>query len=118
MDSVKTIAVDFDGCIHRYREGFKDGSIYDYPMPGVEEALKKLMEKYAVFIFSSRDPYQIMEWMDKKFTVKTQVINDAVKFWEQKDIIGITTKKLPAIVYIDDRALKFISWGQVLREIK
>ena len=35
----KTIAVDFDGFIHKYSKGWHDGSIYDEPVEGAAEAL-------------------------------------------------------------------------------
>ncbi len=52
---VKTIGVDFDGVIHKYSEGWKDGEIYDIPTYGVVSALAKLIELgYEILIFSTR----------------------------------------------------------------
>jgi 5'(3')-deoxyribonucleotidase len=116
---MQTVALDFDGPIHRYREGWKDGSIYDFPVMGVEDALKKLLEKHPVFILSSRDSHQIAEWMKEKFpSIPVEVIDDKTKFWTASGVIGITNRKLAATVYVDDRALKFFNWSQVLREVK
>ena len=39
-DGRRTLLIDFDGVVHGYSEGYKDGTIYDKPMEGVEEALK------------------------------------------------------------------------------
>jgi methionine salvage enolase-phosphatase E1 len=50
-----TIAVDFDGVIHGYSEGYKDGSIYDDPVEGVAEAMRKMKEEgHKIYIFTTR----------------------------------------------------------------
>ncbi len=50
----QTIAVDFDGVIHRYSRGWQDGSIYDPPVDGAVEALERLHHRYKVVIFTTR----------------------------------------------------------------
>lgn len=42
----RTIAVDFDGVIHKYSKGWQNGSIYDEPVEGAKEALLELLEDY------------------------------------------------------------------------
>ncbi len=96
--SKKTIAVDFDGVIHKYSEGYHDGSIYDELMEGAKEALFRLGQRYKVVVFSVRDPQQIMEWLDKQNIVVDEVTNVKPK----------------AIVYIDDRGLRFTNWKDML----
>src|SRR5690349_11016110 len=113
---MKTIAVDFDGVIHAYSKGWADGSCYDQPVPGALEALLKLAKNYAVFIFSTREPAQILEWMvHQGFTPHDQVrlVPEGEKFWNEKGVIGITNRKLAAIAYIDDRAVRFTNWTDV-----
>jgi len=40
------------------------------------------------------------------------------KFWNKKDVIGITRRKLPAAVYIDDRACNFQGdWNDTISDI-
>lgn len=107
------IAVDFDGVIHRYSKGYLNGEIYDEPMPGAEEGLKKLMEKYNVFILSTREPRQIKRWMEKHINIPTAVHEGETPFWDRAGVIGITNKKLAAIAYIDDRAVQFDSWKSI-----
>jgi len=125
---MKTIAIDFDGVIHKYSKGWHDGTCYDEPIDGAEEFLKKLMEDkdVSVFIFSTRSPRQIKRWIIKNMPLtfgamavdcgqmwsgqdgyEVKVIPFWVKFWNKKDVLGITRKKLPAVAYIDDRAVKF-----------
>lgn len=111
----KTIAVDFDGVIHRYSKGWHDGTCYDEPMPGAEEGLKKLMKKYSVFIFSTRDSRQIQDWMAQHMQIPTVIITSE-KFWNNQLAIGITDRKLPAIAYVDDRAVRFSNWNEVAIE--
>jgi len=125
----KTIAIDFDGVIHRYSKGWCDGSVYDEPFEGVFEAIAKLMENHTVFIFSTRSPRQIKSWLMPYIMVSeyeaegmgndpslwkytrygytAEIIPFWTKFWNKPDVLGITKRKLPAVVYIDDRALKF-----------
>lgn len=51
----KVAAVDFDGVLHKYRNGWQDGSIYDDPVAGSAEAMERLRrEGYYVMIYSSR----------------------------------------------------------------
>lgn len=56
---MQTIAIDFDGVIHKYSKGWQDGTLYDEHVDGVFEAIDLLMTKYTVFIFSTRSPRQI-----------------------------------------------------------
>lgn len=117
---MKTIAIDFDGVIHKYSKGWHDGSCYDEPMSNSEYALKRLMREYhdaSIFIFTTRDCGQVKNWFDKYFKFSTQIIPDDVQFWNTKGVIGITNKKLPAVMYIDDRAVKFTRWTEEFIEL-
>ncbi len=122
---MKTIAIDFDGVIHRYSKGWKDGSIYDQPIDNAFKSIKNLMEQgYYVFIHSTRDPHQIQQWMNERQDYfKVQTISsselDHGKFWNKNDVVGVTQFKLPADLYVDDRALKFDGdWSKTLFIIK
>lgn len=112
--SLKTVAIDFDGVIHSYSKGWYDGSVYDKPVDGTEEALLYLLDNYSVFIFTSRDVNQVLEWMNKNFPgISVEIIQDET-FWNKEGVIGITNKKLPAVAYIDDRAIRFTNWNETL----
>jgi hypothetical protein len=111
----KTIAIDFDGVIHRYSKGWHDGTIYDEPMEGALEAIHRLMGNYAVFIHTTRDPRAVVEWFSKQhFPFLVNAIPEDTKFWGQKFVLGVTNRKLPAIAYIDDRGLRFTNWRDML----
>lgn len=109
----KTLAIDFDGVIHKYSKGWNDGSVYDEPMPGAFEGIQRLQENgYSVFIHSTRPAPQIVEWLSSHGVAATEVPEDTL-FWNSP-MIGVTNRKLPAIAYIDDRAVRFHNWTDVL----
>lgn len=93
----KTIVFDFDGVIHKYSEGWKDGSIYDVPNDNIYEVLSKLKQKgYEIVVVSTRcaQPLGIT----------------AIENWLDKNHLGeyvdkVCKEKPPALVYIDDRAI-------------
>lgn len=111
----KTIAVDFDGVIHAYSRGWHDGTCYDKPMAGAEEALKLLLRSHSVFILSTRSPLDIITWFAREMPgLQVGGIHPDAAFWDSATAIGITNRKLPAIAYIDDRGLRFTHWRDML----
>jgi hypothetical protein len=113
-----TVAVDFDGVIHAYSRGWQDGSIYDGPVPGAFEALRKLMETYAVFVHTTREPAPVGRWIKDQSGIETAwgaVM--AREFWNDQTCILVTQLKLPAVAYIDDRGIRFENWGQALTDL-
>ncbi len=111
---MKTLAIDFDGVIHAYTQGWQDGSAYDIPVAGALDSLRKLSVNYALYILSTRDPAQIQEWLQKHAPeLKTEIITEHQTFWEKRGIIGISRQKIAAIAYIDDRGLRFTNWPDI-----
>lgn len=105
------IAVDHDGVIHQYSKGWHTGDIYDPPMPGAAEALKALQKRYSVFILTARPAKDVLDWCYIHFPdLQFCLVPDGTKFWNSADHIGITNTKLPALAYIDDRAVRFTNW--------
>lgn len=120
-----TIAVDFDGVIHRYSRGWQDGSIYDAPVDGALDGLRALMKEHGVFIFTSRDTAQVAAWLSEQgFTVSTDdsAFPHDVPWrgasWDVPGVLLVTNRKLPAVAYLDDRALRFTSWEQALADLR
>jgi hypothetical protein len=118
-----TVAVDFDGVIHSYERGWADGSIYGDFMPGAVAGLSRLMSEHAVFIHTTRNPGQVAPWIEDRSghgiecTTMIHPLPWKRKFWNQRDYLLVTNRKLPAIAYIDDRAIRFISWEQALADV-
>lgn len=96
-----TVAVDFDGVIHTYDQGWKDGSIYGDVIPGAWESLVALQEDYEVVIFTARDTDQVFEWMKLKGCPLKE--------------LHVTNIKPRAIVYLDDRGLRFDGWESAMK---
>jgi phosphoglycolate phosphatase-like HAD superfamily hydrolase len=91
----KTIAIDFDGVIHKYSKGFQGlENAYDPPMAGARESIQDLIKKgYRLIIVSSRPVDVIKQWLKKE---KMDHFFD-----------DVTNTKHPARYYIDDHAIRF-----------
>jgi len=123
-----TIAIDFDGVIHKYSKGWDDGSIYDEPIKGVHNALMELRNDYWVYIFTTRNVQDVANWMNRKFWgegnemgFRTVAMPEGIKFWQggRCGEVAVSNRKLPAEFYIDDRGIKFNGdWEETLKEIK
>jgi trehalose-6-phosphatase len=100
-----TIAIDFDGVIHRYSLGWQGmDNAYDPPMDGAAEALRSLAETgHRIVVFSSRDTTVIQNWL-KKYALEQYVAE-------------VTNTKIPARVYIDDRAYRFVDWKHTMEDL-
>lgn len=94
----KTIVFDFDGVIHSYKSEWQGLlTIPDEPVPGIREVMTQLMKDgYEVVIVSTRSSSQegidsMTEWLNKH-DIPFDYISDT---------------KPPAMVYVDDRAIRF-----------
>lgn len=108
----KTVAVDFDGVLHPYTEGWIGLVPADEPpMPGAVEFLTGLRERgYRMVVFSTRcnhvDGLQgTQEWLQKW---------GLAEFFEE-----VTCDKPAAVAYVDDRAVRFSGdWDSVLLDVE
>lgn len=93
-DKAITIALDFDGVIHSYVNGWTGEIPEDTPMEGIEEFMKSLTAKgWILKIFSTRNPEHIQNWL------KNYELEGYIK--------SIHSEKIPAKLYIDDRGYHF-----------
>jgi FMN phosphatase YigB (HAD superfamily) len=116
---VKTIAVDFDGVIHKYSGGWRDGTIYDEPMAGAIEGIKQLQKEYAVFVFTTRDAMDVAEWLESHgIEAAADHRTNVDMFWNDQKVVLVTNRKLAAVAYLDDRAIRFKDWNLVYYQLK
>lgn len=88
----KTICIDWNGVLDMYT-GYANGKIY--PMrPGAVEFLRALNYLgYDVTVLSAAEPGLVYQWLDE---------NGLLQY-----VSRVTDRKVPAIIYIDDRGLRF-----------
>ncbi len=102
----RQICLDFDGVIHRYSRGWKGGDIYDPPMDGALEGIRRLIEQhYTIVILTARKK---CEHRKIKLWLKTHFGRYLA------DRMSVTNIKPPAVMYIDDRAYRFTNWTDVV----
>ena len=109
------IAIDFDGVIHTNSKGYHDGTVYDPPSFGTEEALKQLSQKYKIVIFTCKVK-------PDRPLVNGKSGKELIEEWLSKYnllhyIHDITCEKPRASVYIDDKGYRFKNWENTLRFI-
>jgi hypothetical protein len=104
---MKTIVVDFDGVLHWYRKGWSDGSIYDDPVPGSQDAMRQLIERgFKVVVFSTRAIDRIIRGVieaGQEAQMRTWLHRNGfpeLEIWKEPG-------KPMGIAYIDDRAVRF-----------
>ena len=93
VNNQNVVAVDWNGVMDMY-EGYR-GPDYMYPpRPGLKQFLVDLKRLgYRVIIFTAADLGTVRKWLEKYDL--SYLVED------------VTDKKIPAIVYLDDRAVTF-----------
>lgn len=113
-DRKKTLAVDFDGVIHKYRKGFHDGTIYDEPMKKAKKGLEELVAAgWQVVIFTTRLNPQF--GIENSQEQRAKIIDwlEQHGMFEHSHWHDVTNNKPAAIAYIDDRAIRFTNWSDI-----
>src|SRR5262245_22265580 len=105
----RTVCLDFDGVLHSYRSGWRGAEIIpDPPIHGTREAIARLRQQYRVVVYSAR--------------CRTPEGRQAVEHWLARHDIqvdDICDYKPPALVYVDDRAIRFRGdWEATESEIR
>ena len=117
LDSDKNvIAVDFDGVIHKSSKGFYDGTIYDEPIEGTKKGLEYLSKSYKLVVYTCKaNPNRPL--IDEK--TGTELIWEWMEKYDlSKYVSDIVHGKPNAKYYIDDKAICFINWNQILKVVK
>lgn len=86
---MKTIAIDFAGVLSRN----------GVPVDDAKDSLNKLAQEYIVTIFTTEDTKMVKKWLIQ---------------WGFPDY-EVTNTKPVAIAYVDDRAIRFVSWYDTLK---
>ena len=106
----KRLAIDFDGVLHRYSDGYRDGRPYDQPVVGAVQALTALVAMgFTYIVFTSRVAED--QWDDAE-QQRTWVAEWLAKYGFPMPE-AITASKWACVAYIDDRAIRFTNWNDV-----
>lgn len=125
-----TVALDFDGVIHTYSQGWQRGRIYDPPMPGAIEAIREILDVEAVVVFTARtDLEAVCAWLriydiecvsQDEWDSERPAAEHGSAFWNDMGRILVTNRKPAARVYLDDRAVKFTperGWDGAMKDM-
>lgn len=100
------LALDFDGVIHRYSQGWQDGTIYDIPTEGFADWARRATEHFTLVVVSSRlrlaenGAADIRDWMESHGI--------------DPGLFEFAIFRPPAFMSIDDRAVQFQGdWSQL-----
>lgn len=100
----KTIMIDLDGVLDNYNGNYIEDTIPDIKS-GAKEFIEKLSKDYELILFTTRNSKLATIWLQD---------NKIDKYFKD-----VTNVKIPAYIYIDDRAIKFEGdYNKTLDEIK
>ena len=111
-----TIALDFDGVIHKNSNGFGDGTIYDEPLDGALDSIRKIKSKgFDIVIYTCKAN-------SKRPLIHGKTGIDLIWEWLKEHgvnqyIDDIVSEKPNAICYIDDKGVRFENWDKTMRFI-
>jgi len=115
-DETVNLGIDFDGVIHRNSKGFYDGTIYDEPIEGSYDSLSILSQKYNIILYTCKAKpdrglvngktgiEMVWEWLRK---------HDMDQF-----VTKVTAEKPRAVLYIDDKGVRFTDWVDCLEQME
>lgn len=108
-----TVSVDFDGVIHSYTTPWVNAhTIPDPPVLGAIEWLSHTLQDFRVIIFSTR----CRTWRGRR-AMRAWLKRHADGLWYKSpgyrgiEDVEFSREKPPALVYLDDRALRFTGPG-------
>jgi hypothetical protein len=110
---IPTIAVDFDRVLFHHTT-WNGHEQYGEPIAGAREALKELRcMGFRVMIWTTRNQREVIVEALHRHDIQYDFINE-----NPNQPPEINPSKPAADYYIDDRAVRFMNWPQVLAEIR
>lgn len=104
-----TVAVDFDGVLHQWNGDWKGHHVVEGDaIPGAIFWLAEMNQRFRVVILTTRGATwrgrrAVRRWLQEKAGM---LWYDSPAGYGLEDVV-VTAKKKPALVYLDDRALRF-----------
>ena len=111
-DEKINIGIDFDGVIHKCSKGYYDGTIYDEPVEGSYEALKRISKDYTIIVNTCKAKPD--RGLVNGKTGVTMVWEWLEKYDMSQFVSKVTSEKLRARAYIDDKGIRFKNWKNML----
>lgn len=113
IENKKNIAIDFDGVIHKCSKGYYDGTVYDDPIEGSLESLKRIKDMgFNIVIFSCKSRTDRPSVGGKN---GTQMIWEWLEMHGVKDLItDVVSEKPRATCFIDDKGYRFENWKDTI----
>lgn len=113
IENSKNIAIDFDGVIHKCSRGYFDGTVYDDPIDGSLDSLRKIKNMgYNIIIFSCKS---------RSDRPKVNGIDGTQMIWEwlakhgvDHLVSDVVSEKPRAAIFIDDKGYRFQNWEDTI----
>ncbi len=92
MQKRKTILIDLDGVLNTYKGKYDENKLPDIRL-GAREFVEELNKDYDLILFTTRNSLGASRWLME---------NKIDKYFK-----NVTNVKIPAYLYLDDRAIGF-----------
>ena len=122
---IKTVAIDFDGVIHDYEGGWQGYDVISgNPVPGViEDILRLKAAGYTVIVMTSRalslfGLSAVKSWLEERGLTVGNGSFEPSGLGNSFDIFEVTSSKVPAMCYIDDRGVTFRPGMDLLETVR
>ena len=115
-DETINLGIDFDGVIHKNSKGYYDGTLYDTPVDGIENALKMLSERYTLICYTTKAKSD--RGLVNGKTGTELVWQWLTQYGLDKYISKVTAEKPRAVAYIDDKAFRFTDWESCISDLE
>lgn len=115
-----SLAVDFDGVLHRYDTPWIAPHIIpDAPVDGAIDWLHRMLQRFDIVIFTTRG----RTWRGRRAVRRWLRANSWPPWWITDEFgrgleeVQVTAVKPPALIYLDDRAIRFVGTFPTVDEV-